>query len=1025
MAVVRKRIGNATYLYSVYQGEWRYLGKEKPIEEWLNRVHCGNAFELLPFMPSESVDCVITSPPFYRLRNYGEQAETVFGGNPSCEHEWVEERMTLEHENRNFQRGTQEEVHGSRPTIYIKKYDDRQAGFCVKCGAWRGQLGLEPSWRMYVDHLVELFREVKRVLKKTGSLWLNIGDKMYGFKSPSKNVEGYQPKCLMGVPWRVAFALIDDGWILRNAVIWWKPNAMPSSVKDRLAQTYEYLFHFVKSRRYYYCLSEDTEIYIRVNGYVKLASLLEVWKLFRSGTRIQILTPWGWRKLLEIWESHPEKVFEIRAGHIATILASSEHRFPVSQRSHSFSLKTPPEIVGKDRDYLLWIPIGRFLNEPKIKYIDLRTLGARDINGFAFLKRKRKYRIPTALQLDYDVGYLIGLWLAEGNIRGTCVRYALRQGEKPLQRLNEILQKYNIHLTVSKLQGRGVQAVFSNPLLPKIIRFFTHGDNAHNKGINREIILNTPSEFRGGILDGILDGDGSSLPSFNKCLCIASKQLRDDVALLASSLSIEFSKYEYKSYFGVRIFKYGKYVGRGRKPYLITHQSNGKPSSNQNTVRKITPFEAYVVNSKISEVKTEKRFFDLNVEGGLFLINGGIVTHNCLDNVREPHSLGTFKRIFQKGVLQQKGGLKQIELRGRKRSPGDRGSRCADMVKSLAEKYAKHDLAVGRIGNFSYTDPLHAKEYHPLGKNPGDVLTYDSKYAKHEYGQTLQSFIRAQSLAKRRQLSRIEAEILFPDDPKKQQEYVNYVHDHDGHPQGKNPGDVFTVPRNSKFLEADVETASPAARALKTVLSGKLTTEVKKKILGVGAYLKAKLRESGLSFKELSELTGVKQTTLEHYFRTDFSGQALPDRETWGVLKPILKLGEYDDFISEEIRSALPQPHPLGRNPGDFFSIATRPYPEAHFAVFPPELPLRPILASCPPDGVVLDPLAGSGTVAFTCELINHGEWGYFRLYVNEAAKSVKWNLKWILMEINPKFCDLAKKRLEPYVAQKSLLEFA
>ena len=231
----------------------------KPIGEWLNKIHCGNAYELLKQMPSESVDCVITSPPYYGLRDYGSGADTVFGGDPNCEHEWSEGKMTLVHENRNFLVGSQEEVHGKRGTTYIRKFDDRKSGFCAKCRAWKGQLGLEPDWRMYVEHLVELFREVKRVLKKTGSFWLNIGD-TYAGKSMNWTEE-YRPKCLMGIPWRVAFALIDDGWILRNAVVWFKPSHMPESVKDRLTRTYEYVFHFVKSEKYYYNLDNIREPY--------------------------------------------------------------------------------------------------------------------------------------------------------------------------------------------------------------------------------------------------------------------------------------------------------------------------------------------------------------------------------------------------------------------------------------------------------------------------------------------------------------------------------------------------------------------------------------------------------------------------------------------------------------------------------------------------------------------------------------------------------------------------------------------
>jgi site-specific DNA-methyltransferase (cytosine-N4-specific) len=117
-------------------------------------------------------------------------------------------------------------------------------------------------------------------------------------------------------------------------------------------------------------------------------------------------------------------------------------------------------------------------------------------------------------------------------------------------------------------------------------------------------------------------------------------------------------------------------------------------------------------------------------------------------------------------------------------------------------------------------------------------------------------------------------------------------------------------------------------------------------------------------------------------------------------------------------------PHPIGKNPGDLFIIPTKSFSEAHFAVFPIELPLLPILASCPPDGIVLDPLAGSGTVAYTCELINRGMWDEFRLPVNSIARSVKWNLKWIMIDINPEYCKLMEKRLEPLIKQRQLDEY-
>ena len=111
----------------------------------------------------------------------------------------------------------------------------------------QGQIGLESTYQDYVHKLVAVCSEVKRILKPSGSMHIVIGDTYSGNKS------------LIGTPWRLAFALIDDQWILRNDIIWHKPNAMPSSVADRLTSTYEHILHFVKNKRYYYDLDAIRE----------------------------------------------------------------------------------------------------------------------------------------------------------------------------------------------------------------------------------------------------------------------------------------------------------------------------------------------------------------------------------------------------------------------------------------------------------------------------------------------------------------------------------------------------------------------------------------------------------------------------------------------------------------------------------------------------------------------------------------------------------------------------------------------
>lgn len=154
---------------------------------------------------------------------------------------------------------------------------------CPLCGAVREdkQIGLEETPEQYVQHLVEVFREVRRVLKNDGTLWLNIGDSYCGtgskgnYKDPkykdgrngqsvslTQKIEGYKSKDLIGIPWMLAFALRADGWYLRQDIIWAKPNPMPESVRDRCTKSHEYIFLLSKSKSYYYdnkAISEPTK----------------------------------------------------------------------------------------------------------------------------------------------------------------------------------------------------------------------------------------------------------------------------------------------------------------------------------------------------------------------------------------------------------------------------------------------------------------------------------------------------------------------------------------------------------------------------------------------------------------------------------------------------------------------------------------------------------------------------------------------------------------------------------------------
>ena len=192
-------------------------------------LYCGDATTILSRLNNDSVDCIVTSPPYYGKRDYGVQ----------------------------------------------------------------GQLGLEVHPQTYINRLVEVFCQVRRLLKPTGSLWVNIGDTYWSGKGRSQGEDLKQrnrrfdrpqdkkgqgpwcvPKQLLLIPHRFAIAMQEDGWIVRNDNVWYKPAPMPDPVGDRCALTHEYVFHFVKQRKYYF---NAKAVAISSNGQRETKPPFSVW----------------------------------------------------------------------------------------------------------------------------------------------------------------------------------------------------------------------------------------------------------------------------------------------------------------------------------------------------------------------------------------------------------------------------------------------------------------------------------------------------------------------------------------------------------------------------------------------------------------------------------------------------------------------------------------------------------------------------------------------------------------------------
>ncbi len=230
----------------------------------------GNCLEILPSLPEASVQCCVTSPPYWGLRDY--QTSSWIGGDENCDH------VADSSKTKKFGNDAFNENRPSREETKTAGYYFRD--ICSKCGAKRSdlQLGLEQTPEEYVANMVLVFREVWRVLRDDGTLWLNLGDSYNGsgkgangdgsagkagnINSGSKGTQqgtftksdviGLKPKDLVGIPWRVALALQADGWWLRQDIIWHKPNPMPESVTDRCTKAHEYIFLLTKSAKYFY-----------------------------------------------------------------------------------------------------------------------------------------------------------------------------------------------------------------------------------------------------------------------------------------------------------------------------------------------------------------------------------------------------------------------------------------------------------------------------------------------------------------------------------------------------------------------------------------------------------------------------------------------------------------------------------------------------------------------------------------------------------------------------------------------------
>lgn len=397
----------------------------------------GDSLGLLRRIPEKTVQCCVTSPPYWGLRAYQTEPQ-VWDGNPEHAHEW----------------GATQTAHSGQ--------------FCA-CGAWRGELGLEPSPELYVAHLVAVFREVRRVLRDDGTLWLNLGDSyatgggavgrapgggeqgerflragMINTQPNRMPIPGLKPKDLVGIPWRVAFALQADGWWLRSDIVW--------------------------------RLSGGTRVYARTQRGDAAVTLKDLARL--DPATVKLWNGLRWTQVLG-WSETPRAVqLEIKLRSGERIGCTAHHQWPTGRGL----IRTDALVVGD-------VLAVRGLPEP--------DEGA-----------EAPAHIPD------EIGWFVGLYVAEGSRSGKTIQIAgdVREAKRHA-RLAAIARTYGATLAIHNTVGYTCTANLDRAeMLSAIIARYVGGRTAHDKHL-KPACWRRANAFLAALLQGYLDGDGHHDPA--------------------------------------------------------------------------------------------------------------------------------------------------------------------------------------------------------------------------------------------------------------------------------------------------------------------------------------------------------------------------------------------------------------------------------------------------------------------------------------------------------------------------------
>lgn len=422
------------------------------MQNLLNKVTCGDSVELLQQLPPESVHMVVTSPPYFGLRDY-EIPGRLWGGDPDCAHEWIDQKGV--DAGTRHGKGTQSTLNGGRSTYkYVEDHNYLGGAACTKCNAWCGPIGSEPSPDLYIQHTVEFFREVRRVLRSDGTVWINIGDsyssqggsRTYGSSdghtrrgdAPHNRVSGgdLKPKDLCLIPHRVAIALQADGWWIRQDIVW--------------------------------CLSGGTKVYAKTQKRAMPTTIREISRL--DPRTVKLWNGERWTQLLGMSKSDrtgPAIELVLRSGE--RISCTPAHRFPTVR-----GLLKAGDIVLGD-------------------IIESTTLPEPDTVRDCIL--------------DEDAAWFAGLYIAEGSHSEDTIQISgPAGGVERLERLRRIAHKYGGSLAVTETDNTQHIRMYGK-ILNALLGELVTGKVAINKGF-APVVWEYSNSFLESMVEGYLVGDG-------------------------------------------------------------------------------------------------------------------------------------------------------------------------------------------------------------------------------------------------------------------------------------------------------------------------------------------------------------------------------------------------------------------------------------------------------------------------------------------------------------------------------------